>query len=210
MAGQSRDWSSARRSASGSGFTPRIARPPSTQSKPCASSKPNRALRRPVEKTHISARGRAGSKLVQKARNLRCFALTCATLLLSSAFSLATAVPASQESPAGTASSVLLVEEYDALAAAITSALKKFAPRHRARAVESLAEAEALAEIQPQLFIVDFDPPRFGTLEFLRASQPHQPERALSRHCLRRIPGIAFRTIWAKRDSLYRKTFRTG
>jgi DNA-binding response OmpR family regulator len=77
-------------------------------------------------------------------------------------------VPASQESRAGTAPSVLLVEEYDALAAAITSALKKFAPRHRVRAVESLAEAEAsVAEISPQLLIVDFDPPRADTIDFL-------------------------------------------
>jgi DNA-binding response OmpR family regulator len=77
-------------------------------------------------------------------------------------------VPASQESRAGTAPSVLLVEEYDALAAAITSALKKFAPRHRVRAVESLAEAEAsAAEISPQLLIVDFDPPRADVIDFL-------------------------------------------
>jgi DNA-binding response OmpR family regulator len=77
-------------------------------------------------------------------------------------------VPASQESRAGTAPSVLLVEEYDALAAAITSALKKFAPRHRVRAVESLAEAEAsVAEISPQLLIVDFDPPRADAIDFL-------------------------------------------
>jgi len=77
-------------------------------------------------------------------------------------------VPASQESRAGTAPSVLLVEEYDALAAAISSALKKFAPRHRVRAVESLAEAEASApETSPQLLIVDFDPPRADAVDFL-------------------------------------------
>jgi DNA-binding response OmpR family regulator len=77
-------------------------------------------------------------------------------------------VPASQESRAGIAPSVLLVEEYDALAAAITSALKKFAPRHRVRAVESLAEAEAsAAETNPQLLIVDFDPPRADVIDFL-------------------------------------------
>jgi DNA-binding response OmpR family regulator len=77
-------------------------------------------------------------------------------------------VPASQESRAGIAPSVLLVEEYDALAAAITSALKKFAPRHRVRAVESLTEAEAsAAETSPQLLIVDFDPPRADVIDFL-------------------------------------------
>ncbi len=77
-------------------------------------------------------------------------------------------MPASQESPAGTAPSVLLVEEYDALAAAITSALKKFAPGHRVCAVDSFAEAEArLIEIRPALLIVDFDPPRADAIEFL-------------------------------------------
>src|SRR5437016_8332811 len=91
-------------------------------------------------------------------------------------FSLATAVPASQESRAGTASSVLLVEEYDALAAAITSALKKFAPRHRVRTVESLAEAEAsVAEDSPQLVIVDFDPPRSDAIEFLERISAANP-----------------------------------
>ena len=86
-------------------------------------------------------------------------------------------MPASHETPAGTASSVLLVEEYDALAAAITSALKKFAPRHRTRAVESLAEAEVVAaELKPQLFIVDFDPPRSDAIEFLQRVSLTNPE----------------------------------
>ena len=108
---------------------------------------------------------------------MRCFALTCATLLLFSAFSLATAVPASHETPAGTASSVLLVEEYDALAAAITSALKKFAPRHRTHAVESLSQAEEIArETKPQLFIVDFDPPRSDAIEFLQRIRLTNPD----------------------------------
>jgi DNA-binding response OmpR family regulator len=89
-------------------------------------------------------------------------------------------VPASHESPAGTAPSVLLVEEYDALAAAISSALKKFAPRHHVRAVESLAEAEAAAtEISPQLFIIDFDPPRSGTAEFLERMRMAHPDARL-------------------------------
>jgi DNA-binding response OmpR family regulator len=90
-------------------------------------------------------------------------------------------VPASHESPAGTAPSVLLVEEYDALAAAITSALKKFAPRHRVRAVESLADAEAsMAETSPLLLIVDVDPPRSDVIEFLgRAAATNPDTRAL-------------------------------
>ncbi|MEY2518573.1 MAG: two-component system, chemotaxis family, protein-glutamate methylesterase/glutaminase [Verrucomicrobiota bacterium] len=93
-------------------------------------------------------------------------------------------MPASHESPAGTAPSVLLVEEYDALAAAISSALKKFAPRHYIRAVESLTEAEAAAgEISPQLFIIDFDPPRSEAAEFLermRMAHPHARLLALA------------------------------
>ncbi len=69
-------------------------------------------------------------------------------------------MPASHESSAGTAPNILLIEEYDALAAAITSALKKFAPDHRIRAVASLSEAETVAATtSPQLFIIDFDPP---------------------------------------------------
>ena len=86
-------------------------------------------------------------------------------------------MPASQESPAGTAPSVLLIEEYDALAAAITSALKKFAPQHRTRVVESLGEAEAAAaETQPQLFIIDFDPPHPNAIEFLNRIGPAHPD----------------------------------
>lgn len=91
-------------------------------------------------------------------------------------------MPASHESPAGTAPSVLLVEEYDALTAAITSALKKFAPRHRVRAVESLAEAEAsIVETKPQLLIIDFDPPRPDAIEFLdRIGQANPDTRFLA------------------------------
>ena len=91
-------------------------------------------------------------------------------------------MPASLESPAGTAPSVLLIEEYDALAAAITSALKKFAPRHRTRMVASLAEAyAAAAETQPLLFIVDLDPPQPGAIEFLnRMSAAHPDARLLA------------------------------
>jgi DNA-binding response OmpR family regulator len=86
-------------------------------------------------------------------------------------------VPASHESPAGTAPSVLLVEEYDALAAAITSALKKFAPHHRVRAVESLNDAQAsLAETSPLLVIVDVDPPRSDVIEFLDRIAAAHPE----------------------------------
>ncbi|MDP9004955.1 MAG: response regulator, partial [Verrucomicrobiota bacterium] len=91
-------------------------------------------------------------------------------------------MPASLESPAGTAPSVLLIEEYDALASAITSALKKFAPKHRTRVVESIGDAEAAAkEIRPQLFVIDFDPPQANAIEFLqRMSTAHPEARVLA------------------------------
>jgi DNA-binding response OmpR family regulator len=86
-------------------------------------------------------------------------------------------VPASQELSAGTAPSVLLIEEYDALAAAITSALKKFAPQHRIQVVESLGDAEAaLPKTQPQLLIIDFDPPHPNAVEFLNRIRPSHPD----------------------------------
>lgn len=85
-------------------------------------------------------------------------------------------MPASHESPAGTAPSVLLVEEYDALAAAIASALKKFAPGHRIHVVESLGDAAGKArEINPQLFIVDLDPPQADAIEALTAISAEHP-----------------------------------
>src|SRR4029077_12977412 len=65
----------------------------------------------------------------------------------------------------------------DALAAAITSALRKFAPRHRTRVVESLSEAEDVAaETPPQLFIIDFDPPLPHAIEFLSRIRTAHPD----------------------------------
>ena len=92
-------------------------------------------------------------------------------------------MPASLPSPAGTAPhrSILLIEEYDALAVALGSALKKFAP-HRVTAVaRSLAEARVLAaKSAPDLFIIDFDPHYPGLTEFLHEMQrAHADARAL-------------------------------
>ncbi len=68
----------------------------------------------------------------------------------------------------GSQRSILLLEEYDALAAAISSALKKFAPKHKTSVARSLAEAEKLAaETRPELFVIDADPPWAGITEFL-------------------------------------------
>lgn len=75
-------------------------------------------------------------------------------------------MPASPKSP-GTAGSIVLVEEYGALAVAIGSALKKFAPGFATRTVRSLDDAEsAMATAKPDLLVIDFDPPHPGALEF--------------------------------------------
>jgi DNA-binding response OmpR family regulator len=79
-------------------------------------------------------------------------------------------VPSLIPTPAGTTlqSSVLLLEEYDALAVAIGSALKKFAPGHPVSVARSLAEAETLAgQTCPALFVVDVDPPWPGLIDFV-------------------------------------------
>lgn len=86
-------------------------------------------------------------------------------------------MPASLESPIRTTASVLLIEEYEALAMALTSALKKFAPQHRTRVVQSLSDAESAAvEIGPQLFILDFDPPHSNTIDFLNRMRAAHPD----------------------------------
>ena len=55
---------------------------------------------------------------------------------------------------------ILLLEEYGALAAAISSALKKFAPDHATHVARSLKEAEAIAkDVRPELLLIDVDPP---------------------------------------------------
>ena len=72
---------------------------------------------------------------------------------------------------------ILLLEEYDALAAAISSALKKFAPGHRVGIARSIADAEKLAaNLDPELFVIDVDPPwrrLTNFLEKMRAAHPN-------------------------------------
>lgn len=77
--------------------------------------------------------------------------------------------------------SILLLEEYDALAAAISSALRKFAPQHFGAVARSIAEAEKLAsELDPELFVVDVDPPWTGLTNFLEKMRTAHPNsRAL-------------------------------
>src|SRR5437763_5894008 len=76
---------------------------------------------------------------------------------------------------------ILLLEEYDALAAAISSALKKFAPQHFGAVARSLNEAENLAfNLDPELFILDVDPPWAGLTNFLEKMHAAHPNaRAL-------------------------------
>lgn len=86
-------------------------------------------------------------------------------------------MPAFPPIPAGTARSILLVEEYDALAVAIGSALKKFAPAHRTHVVARLAAAEkSVAELDPELLVLDFDPPQAGAVDFFNRLRTTAPE----------------------------------
>jgi DNA-binding response OmpR family regulator len=72
---------------------------------------------------------------------------------------------------------ILLLEEYGALAAAISSALKKFAPRHSTHVARSLKELEALAEkIRPELLMIDVDPPWPKLTQLLGKLRTEYPE----------------------------------
>jgi DNA-binding response OmpR family regulator len=110
-------------------------------------------------------------------------ALTTATLpLFSGAFPLPNVPlnppnPISENLPHG----ILLVEEYGALAVAISSALRKFASLHRVEVAHDFAEAKAAAaKMRPELFVLDLDPPPTGEIDFLHHLQEHYPEaRAL-------------------------------
>jgi len=76
---------------------------------------------------------------------------------------------------------IVLLEEYDALAAAISSALKKFAPQHSGFVARSVKELEKLgSELDPELFILDVDPPWVGITDLLqRLRDAHPKARAL-------------------------------
>jgi DNA-binding NtrC family response regulator len=90
-------------------------------------------------------------------------------------------VPSRSKSAGVLQPSILLLEEYDALAAAITSALRKFAPKHKAAVARSLNEAEKLAtDLKPGLFVLDVDPPWRGLTNFLeKISESHPNVGAL-------------------------------
>jgi DNA-binding response OmpR family regulator len=76
---------------------------------------------------------------------------------------------------------ILLIEEYGALAVAISSALRKFAPLHHVRVAHDFAEAERVAEsLCPELFVLDIDPPPVGELQFFqKLNRSHPDSRAL-------------------------------
>jgi DNA-binding response OmpR family regulator len=72
--------------------------------------------------------------------------------------------------------SIVLLEEYDALAVAIGSALKKFAPNHAGAVAHSLKELEKFVnDLEPDLFILDVDPPWPGITELLEKLRGLRP-----------------------------------
>jgi DNA-binding response OmpR family regulator len=86
-------------------------------------------------------------------------------------------VPGSLQTPAEkTRRSVILLEGYDALSAALTAALGKFAPEHAVFVAKSLGEADSLAaKHPPELFVIDADPPWAGISEFLDKMRTAHP-----------------------------------
>lgn len=108
---------------------------------------------------------------------MRLVVLTSAADLIILRVSAANIVSASPPTSADVAGHILLVEEYDALAVAIGSVLKKFAPRYRTHVAKTFASVEALAaEFRPDLLIVDFDPPQPGAVEFFTKLKLIVPE----------------------------------
>src|SRR6188768_1280530 len=104
-------------------------------------------------------------------------ALTCPPVFLFSRSFAASPVPPSRQTSAGLEGNILLVEEYGALAAAIGSALKKFASRQSVHVAHSLGAAAELAEQhRPGLLLIDIDPPLDGTLAFLTRMKALLPD----------------------------------
>lgn len=87
-------------------------------------------------------------------------------------------MPQTSDLPVGKTSphNLLLIEDYDALVVAISSALQKFAPHHARHVVGSISQAEKAADDhRPELVIIDLDPPPRGVVQFverLRAAHP--------------------------------------
>ena len=85
------------------------------------------------------------------------------------------------QTSSGPEGNILLIEEYGALAVAIRSALKKFAPQQTVFVANSLKAADELAtKHRPELLIIDIDPPLKATLAFIVRMKALLPEaRAL-------------------------------
>ncbi len=85
-------------------------------------------------------------------------------------------MPSPPEKCAGTASQVVLLEEYAALASAFSALLRKFAPESRVRVVQSFVEVERAAAEQPiDLLIADFDPAQKGAVAFFKRLRENSP-----------------------------------
>lgn len=86
------------------------------------------------------------------------------------------AVPSPSQKSVGAGGNILLVEDYQALAIAFGTALKKFAGNYETRVVRSLIEAEGLlGELSPDLLVLDFDPPPRGSVGFFRRVKSSLP-----------------------------------
>lgn len=84
--------------------------------------------------------------------------------------------PASKKSP-GTTGGILLIEEYQALAIAFRSALKKVATSREIHVVRSLREAEEFVQnAKPALLVLDFDPPPRGGVAFFKKMRAAIPD----------------------------------
>lgn len=80
-------------------------------------------------------------------------------------------MPASSKTSGGTTADIVLVEEYDALASAIGSALRKFAPGYNTAVVRSLGEAQAVLRAGVKLLVLDIDPPPVGAVAFFERAR---------------------------------------
>jgi DNA-binding response OmpR family regulator len=87
-------------------------------------------------------------------------------------------VPGSRQTPTETTRpSIILLEEYEGLSAALSAALKKFAPEHEVFVTKSLRDAELLAlKHPPELFVMDADPPWPGITDFLEKMRAAHPD----------------------------------
>lgn len=91
---------------------------------------------------------------------------------------------------------ILLVEDYDALAIAIKSALRKYAPNHDVAVARNLAEAQAQLGHGFDLIVVDFDPAFSGLTDFLTEARQQLPHG----HGIVLGPGMTSELASAVRD----------